>query len=54
MKLQELKNVNASGPVKDDQVKQLKDKYASDETQFNQKYNSIIEKKNLMKKKFDE
>ena len=35
-------------------VKQLKDKYSSDETQFNQKYNSILEKKNLMRKKFDE
>ena len=35
-------------------VKQLKDKFSSDETQFNQKYNSILEKKNLMRKKFDE
>lgn len=35
-------------------VKQLKDKFTSDETQFNQKYNSILEKKNLMRKKFDE
>lgn len=35
-------------------AKQLTDKISSDETQFNQKYNSILEKKNLMRKKFDE
>lgn len=40
--------------MKDDHVRQLKDKYSSDETQFVQKYKSIEEKKNLMKKKFDE
>lgn len=49
-----MKSGGGSGPVKDDHVKQLKDKYASDETQFNQKYNAILEKKNLMRKKFDE
>lgn len=49
-----MKSGGGSGPAKDDQVKQLKDKYTSDETQFNQKYNAILEKKNLMKKKFDE
>jgi hypothetical protein len=49
----ELKSGSGSGPVKDDQVKQLKDKFSSDETQFNQRYNSILEKKNLMRKKFD-
>ena len=49
----QLKSGGGSGPVKDDHVKQLKDKYASDETQFNQKYNAILEKKNLMRKKFD-
>lgn len=40
--------------MKDDQVKQLKDKYNSDESQFIQKYNAIMEKKNLLRKKFDE
>ena len=50
----ELKSGTGTGPVKDDMVKQLKDKYSSDETQFNQRYNSILEKKNLMRKKFDE
>lgn len=39
---QELNNVTSSGPIKDDEVKQLKEKNASDETQFNQKYNAIL------------
>lgn len=38
----ELEGPNNSGPIKDDHVKQLKDKYHSDETQFLQKYNGII------------
>lgn len=50
----ELEGPNNTGPIKDDHVKQLKDKYHSDETQFLQKYNGIIQKKNLLRKKFDE
>ena len=38
----ELRGGTGTGPIKDDMVKQLKDKYSSDETQFNQKYNSIL------------
>ena len=50
----ELEGLGTVGPIKDDQVKQLKDKFSSDESQFIQKYNAIIEKKNLLRKKFDE
>lgn len=42
------------GPAKDDGLKQLKDKYHSDEIVFLQRYNAIVEKKNLLRKKFDE
>jgi hypothetical protein len=49
-----LEGITHLGPMKDDQVKQLKDKYNSDESQFIQKYNAIMEKKNLLRKKFDE
>lgn len=50
----DLEGPNNSGSIKDDNVKQLKDKYLSDETQFMQKYNTILEKKNVLRKKFDE
>jgi hypothetical protein len=51
----ELDNLGLAGPVKDDQeLKQLKDKYNSDEFQFIQKYNGILEKKTSLRKKFDE
>ena len=50
----DLEGPNNSGSIKDDHVKQLKDKHHSDETQFMQKYNAIIEKKNVLRKKFDE
>lgn len=49
----ELQGGTGSGTF-NDMAKQLTDKISSDETQFNQKYNSILEKKNLMRKKFDE
>lgn len=38
----DLEGPNNSGSIKDDNVKQLKDKYHSDETQFMQKYNAIL------------
>lgn len=38
----DLEGPNNSGSIKDDNVKQLKDKYLSDETQFMQKYNTIL------------
>ena len=47
-------NLGSGGPIKDDTLKQLKDKFSSDESQFMQKYNAIVEKKNLLRKKFDE
>lgn len=50
----DLEGPNNTGSLKDDNVKQLKDKYHSDETQFMQKYNAIFEKKNVLRKKFDE
>lgn len=50
----QLENLGSVGPLKDDAVNQLKDKYFSDESQFKQKINGIIEKKNLLRKKFDE
>ena len=50
----ELDNSGGSAHIKDDQLKHLKDKYHSDESQFVQKYNAILEKKNLLRKKFDE
>lgn len=49
-----MENLGSVGPLKDDAVNQLKDKYFSDESQFKQKINGIIEKKNLLRKKFDE
>lgn len=47
-------HLGSIGQYKDDQLKQLKDKYSSDESQFLQKFNAIVEKKNLLRKKFDE